>query len=407
MCSKVRTRPEPGEKVAAASRCPVCTADGISVFWEMRGLPVKCNVLCSTREEALAVPRGDIRLAVCHSCGFIYNTVFDASAMQYEAGYENALHFSSRFREYAENLAKRLVDKYDLRQKRILEIACGDGYFLRFLCELGNNRGIGFDPSYVEDPSKENTCSNVAIIPDYYGEQYAHRQADLVCCRHALEHVPDPVAFLRTIRRSIAKCRDTAVFFEVPNALFILRDLSVWDIIYEHCSYFSPPSLVQCFRAAGFHVVCVREEFEGQFLSVDATLADDACRQSAAETKGVAELVQITEKCARCFDQKLEHWRARLDAFRRAKRRVAVWGSGSKGVTFLNMMKGTVAADLVVDVNVRKEGRFVAGAGQEVVSPTFLLDYRPDIIIIMNPIYAQEIRDIVFSMNVPAEFLIA
>lgn len=395
------TRPKSREKVAATLRCPVCAADEVSVFWEMRDLPVKCNVLCSTREEALGVPRGDIRLAICHSCGFIYNTAFDPSGMQYDPGYENALHFSSRFREYAENLAKRLIDKYDLRQKDILEIACGDGYFLRLLCELGNNRGIGFDPSYVEDTSKGNTYSNVAIIPDYYGEQYADREADLICCRHALEHVPDPVRFLRTVRRAVGERRDTAVFFEVPNALFILRDLSVWDIIYEHCSYFSAAALAKCFSRSGFAVEVVTEEYDGQFLGIEAQPIKDGPGGLSAEVGNPAEVVREAAVFAGRFGEKSQIWADRMEALRRAAERVVVWGAGSKGVTFLNMMKGADLVEYVVDIHPRKQGRFVARTGQKIVSPEFLRGFRPHTVIVMNPIYLPEIREILSDCQIP------
>ncbi|UCC30670.1 MAG: methyltransferase domain-containing protein [Phycisphaerales bacterium] len=393
MCSKVGTRPKSYEKTAGGLCCPVCATDEVSVFWEMRDLPLKCNVLCSTREEALAVPRGDIRLAVCHSCGFIYNTLFNASTMQYDAGYENALHFSARFREYAESLARRLIDKYNLRQKDILEIACGDGYFLRLLCELGNNRGIGFDPSYVEDTSKGNTYSNVAIIPDYYGEQYADRKADLICCRHALEHVPDPVGFLRMVRRAMGECRDTAVFFEVPNALFILRDLSVWDIIYEHCSYFSAAALAKCFSRSGFAVEAVTEEYDGQFLSLEAQPVTDRPGGLSAELGNPAEVVREAALFAGRFGEKSQKWADRMEALRRAAERVVVWGAGSKGVTFLNMMKGADLVEYVVDINPRKQGMFAAGTGQRIVSPEFLRDHRPGTVVVTNAIYTDEIRN--------------
>lgn len=403
----METRPKSREQVVAALRCPVCAADEVSVFWEMDDLPVKCNVLCSTREEALAVPRGDIRLALCPSCGFIYNTAFDPNRMQYDPGYENALHFSHRFREHAENLAKRLIDKYDLREKDILEIACGDGHFLRLLCELGNNRGVGFDPSYVEDTSKGNTDSNVAIIPDYYGEQYADRAADLICCRHALEHVPDPVGFLRLVRRAIGERPNTAVFFEVPNALFILRDLSVWDIIYEHCSYFSTAALTKCFSRSGFVVEGVTEEYEGQFLCIEAKPIKDGPGGLSVEVGNPAEVVREAAVFAGRFSEKSQMWADRMEALRRAAERVIVWGAGSKGVTFLNVMKGADLVEYVVDINPRKQGMFVAGRGQWIVPPEFLEDYQPGTIIMMNPIYADEIRGRLGTMNLTPTFLVA
>ena len=59
---------------------------------------------------------------------------------------------------------------------------------------------------------------------------------------------------------------NTIVFFEMPNVMYTLKDLGIWDLIYEHCSYFSVPSLREVFRACGFTVKELHELYEGQFL---------------------------------------------------------------------------------------------------------------------------------------------
>ena len=48
-----------------------------------------------------------------------------------------------------------------------------------------------------------------------------------------------------------------------------------------------------------------------------------------------------------------------------------------------------------MDVNPHKRGTFMAGTGHEVVLPQFLKNYRPDVVIVMNPVYTKEIsRDL-------------
>jgi hypothetical protein len=41
------------------------------------------------------------------------------------------------------------------------------------------------------------------------------------------------------------------------------------------------------------------------------------------------------------------------------------------------------------------------------VAPQFLTDYRPEIVIVMNPVYVEEIRRIAGELGVEAEFLCA
>ena len=63
--------------------CPSCSAAGMSVFYELEGVPVHSVLLLSTREEALNYPKGDIALGFCPTCGFISNVAFDPSLQEY------------------------------------------------------------------------------------------------------------------------------------------------------------------------------------------------------------------------------------------------------------------------------------------------------------------------------------
>ena len=45
-----------------------------------------------------------------------------------------------------------------------------------------------------------------------------------------------------------------------------------------------------------------------------------------------------------------------------------------------------------VDVNPRRNGTYIAGTGQQIVTPDFLAGYRPDVVVVMSPVYRDEIR---------------
>ena len=74
--------------------------------------------------------------------------MFDSSLQEYCQNCEESQHVSPTFTKFARELAQRWIDRYDLHNKTILEIGCGKGEFLTLICELGNNRGIGIDPTY-------------------------------------------------------------------------------------------------------------------------------------------------------------------------------------------------------------------------------------------------------------------
>lgn len=392
--------------------CLVCGRGDLLHFLDLPGVPVYCNVLLTTATAARDVARGDLTLAICRNCGHVFNTAFNPGLMDYTDRYENSLHFSPLFQEYAETLARELVERNGLHGRRIVEIACGQGTFLRLLCKFGGNRGVGFDPSYRDgashgrvSPTRRDNPAEVEDIPvrfvkAYYGADNEAVAADFLCCRQALEHVPDPVGFLTTLREDLCSVTApdlsnhvTTLFFEVPNSLYSLRDGGIWDFIYEHVSYFCARSLKECFERAGFTVQRTWESFGGQFLCLEAKWPGTG--ETAGDFAGVPSPGQLAGYAAGLGEtvrSLVDVWRGRLDRLRRQGRRVAIWGAGSKGVTFLNMMDAEDAIGYVVDINPEKRGMFVAGTGHPVISPDRMVQDPPDLVICMNPRYRNEIR---------------
>jgi hypothetical protein len=79
-----------------------------------------------------------------------------------------------------------------------------------------------------------------------------------------------------------------------------------------------------------------------------------------------------------------------------------VWGAGSKGITFLNVLKSENVIEFVIDVNPHKHGLYVPGTGQQVVAPDMLTDIQPDVVIVMNPIYLDEINKMIAERQIGA-----
>ncbi|MDQ6981970.1 MAG: phosphotransferase, partial [Mariprofundus sp.] len=103
-------------------------------------------------------------------------------------------------------------------------------------------------------PCDEMTVDYLHFYNDYYSSSYKNIRADIVVCRHVLEHVPNPIEFLESLREIPSWNHDTVVYFEVPNGMYSFADLGIWDFIYEHISYFCGTSLRACFERAGLRV---------------------------------------------------------------------------------------------------------------------------------------------------------
>jgi len=385
--------------------CPSCGEAGMSVFYEVENAPVHSVLLLSTRDEAVGYPSGAISLALCPACGFISNVAFDTTLHEYSAKYEATQSCSPTFNVFHRNLAEHLIDRFDLHDKDIIEIGCGQGEFLTLLCELGGNRGVGFDPAYDGRRPDSEAKNRLTFVSDFYSEEHAHYHGDFVVCKMTLEHILDTSGFVSTVRRSVGDRFETVVFFQVPDVVRVLREQAFWDIYYEHCSYFSPGSLARLFRRCGFDVIDLWKDYDDQYLMVEAVpncgQRSQPLPQEEDPVKVAQDVAYFVEHCQRKFHA----WRREFRGIAQDGRRVVLWGGGSKAVAFLTTLTLAGEVEYVVDINPLKHGTFLAGTGQKIVSPDFLRQYRPDVVVVMNAIYCDEIQTDLNGMGLNPELV--
>ena len=377
--------------------CPSCGSAGMSIFYEVDDVPVNSVLLVMSREEALGFRTGDIRLAVCPACGFIANIAFDERLTRYTDRYEATQGYSPTFNKFHRALAQDLIDRYDLHGKDIIEIGCDKGDFLTMLCEMSDCRGVGFDPAYVPGRHPSPAADRLTFIADFYSEKYIDTRADFICCKMTLEHIPQTAEFVSTVRRSIGDRPDVVVFFQIPNARYVLCDVAFWDIYYEHCSYFTKGSLARLFRRCGFDVTDLWTAYDDQYLMIEARPAAGVpAAAPLPDEESPATTLQDVAYFVEHYEAGRRAWLDDLARYKAEGKKVVLWGGGSKGVAFLTTL-GQTLDDIAyaVDINPNKTGTFMAGTGQEIIAPAFLKTYRPDVVIIMNPVYRDEIsRDL-------------
>ncbi len=369
--------------------CPGCGSAESLEFYSQSGAPVHSVLLFATREAAVEYPRGEIRLAFCARCGFIWNRYHHPALQEYSERCEETQGFSVTYNEFARRLASDLVERHGLRGKHILEIGCGKGEFLNLLCKLGGNTGTGFDPAFREDRGRRTP--GVRFVKDFYSEKYSDEHADFMVCKMTLEHIGCSGRFISAVRRALGE-KPTRVFFQVPDVTRVLRELAFWDVYYEHCSYFSPGSLGRLFRASGFDVTGISRGYGGQYLLLDAVASAGRPSPPLPVEEEPEELRNAVTFFSENVIQKTALWRHKLREFRKSGYRTVLWGSGSKGVAFLTTLGITDEIKYVVDVNPYRCGTFMAGTGHEIVSPEFVCRYRPDAVVLMNPVYRREVE---------------
>lgn len=380
--------------------CPVCDSQQIDVFLRRSQVPVHQNLVVARQEDARTVTRGELDLVVCADCGFVFNRAFDLSRLAYGEDYDNTQSCSAYFDAYLDGLVQDMVERQGVKNCTIVEVGCGKGHFLRKLVDFpgSGNKGFGFDPSYVGPATDPD--GKLRFRRCYYDESCTDVAADVVVCRHVIEHVPEPLQLLRSVRAALERSPRARVFFETPCVDWILRNRVVWDFFYEHCSLFTADSLGLAFRRSGFSVERVEHIFGGQYLWLEARVARADTSPSAAT--GIVALALAYGSDEANLRQK---WLERLCVLA-GRGRVALWGAGAKGATFANLIDPDCALlDCVVDLNPNKQGRYIPGTGHPIVAPADLPQRGVRSAVLMNPNYREENLQLLANASIKLDLI--
>lgn len=367
-------------------KCLLCESSRVSGFLRRDGVPVHQNLLMRGQRAAVEITRGDLDLAFCEECGFVFNRAFDISRLDYSESYDNTQAYSPTFDGYLRDLVRYMVSEKGVRGRRIVEVGCGKGSFLRELVaaeEVGNS-GVGFDPSY-EGPTTD-LDGRLKFERRFYGPELAHIPADVVVCRHVIEHVPEPIELLQAIRQTLCGFSHAQVFFETPCVEWILRNRVIWDFFYEHCSYFTAASLATAFELSGFAVEDVRHVFGGQYLWLEAKVSNGELEAS----KEPGEIPVLAKRFSASESALKKDWRAKVRRMTDGGK-VALWGAGAKGVTLANLIDdGRELLDCIVDLNPQKQGYYLPGTGHPIIGYEDLAPRGVATAVLMNPNYRKE-----------------
>lgn len=360
--------------------CPLCSSNNIRLLYSEQNIPVFQNKVYQTVGEAKNVTCGDIALSFCEHCGFIWNAAFNPNLLEYDENYQNEQGLSQTFQQHL-NQVCNIISKEIPNGAHVVEIGCGKAKFLFMMEKLGYYIN-GYDPAYEGDDTR--------IIKEYYplqrdAERKNRENADVLILRHVLEHIQNPISFLR----NIASANDYSglLYIEVPDFNWIIEHNAFHDVFYEHCNYFTLSGLQALFP----DFVSSGLLFEGQYCYIIIKL--ESFHYNTQNISNITKTPEIK------FSEYINEW----SRIMRNKRDFLIWGAGAKGATFLRLIDpDRKFISGVIDINPKKQGCFISKTAHKIYSPDNLNQLSPSGIIIMNGNYLREIIDILKDkFNIP------
>lgn len=355
--------------------------------------------------ETLHVPEKyfPLRVLVCTQCWLAQTEDYTQAEELFDADYAYFSSTSTGWLAHAASYAEKMIDQLALKSSSlVIEVASNDGYLLKNFV-AADIPCLGIEPTASTAAAAEQL--GIPVMREFFGEQLGQRlaasgqQADLIAGNNVYAHVPDINDFTRGLKAAL-KSTGT-ITLEFPHLMQLLEHTQFDTIYHEHFSYLSLYTVSRIFEAAGLRVYDVEQlPTHGGSLRIYGCHTDDARQTSATVIAMLAEEERRglqTSATYQNFQKKADKVKDDLLAFlieqKRAGKKVAAYGAAAKGNTLLNY--GGVKPDLlsfVCDAAVAKQGKFMPGSHIPILSPTVLLEQRPDYLVILPWNIAPEVR---------------
>ena len=350
------------------SRCRLCHAGDVEIAFQLHGAPRWNHRLLKPAEVAIDHPI-DLSIERCCSCGFV--SLPASLADDYYDDYVNVPSLSPQARAFQYAQASDFVEHFGLAGCKVLEVGCGDGFFLDALRQAGAVCH-GIEPSGTQ---RAIACARGLDVESgvLSGRRVLQSAPfDAFVTRQVFEHVADMRDFLLTIRANLRAGAFGLV--EVPNLDKLADGRRFFDFIPEHINYFTPRTLGLALQLAGFEVLEVSAVDGGE--SLRALVRYQALPQYDALADRVESLrSDVAQYLARCRSQ---------------GRRVAIWGAGGKGLSMMAVIDlGDIS--LLVDSDPGKIGLITPVSHLPVCAPSELVARGIGAVIVMAPAYEREI----------------
>lgn len=359
------------EKATSTTECPACgTKFALTHSYEK-----KYRVDALERDVSC-------RYASCPCCGFLFvaNPLDSATLQKY---YECAL-----------TLRKDSVDSIELgvfheqylfmnlkprgQSSAVLEIGCDTAQFLDYVAKQGRVETYYLEYSKAACEIIEKKGIHKKVNPD------SKTLFDCIVARHVLEHISEPLLFLREWSSSLSESGH--FFIEVPDWTFL--DNKTDRLTFEHLNHFTLPSLSILLDRAGLAIKShAFTQTPGYHTSSGRVLRILANRNPALNAK--SRSAAIADYLSQADHQIYAAVRKLIAGH--AGKKIAFYAASWLSSDFLlnaGIDPKEIAA--VFDIDVRKQGKLFHGV--PVCSPKEFKKINPDLIII-NSSYFVEIEN--------------
>lgn len=402
-----------------------CIACGhaLSPLMTLDDMPASAQNIPAASELAEDHPLS-LTLCQCPSCGLVQ---FDTEPVDYyrdviRAGGGTRTMTRLRHEEYARLLTA--MQEQHIRGRRIVEVGCGRGEFLRMWQNLAENPegaaalardqardplsgqpnaaplhlvGIEHKPALVEEANAAADKKYRVYEGFATGDvRYPEGPFDAFVQFNFLEHQPDPCDMLRNIGRNLKP--QALGLITVPSFEYILRYNGYYELLRDHIANYTEFTLQKLLQDCGFELLSMdlvnRDTIEAIVRKADP--------DELSELHYSGRLIDVSA-LRDSYDRLSASVNAHIDHLSESHRTMAIWGASHQGFTLAATTKLGGRVEYIIDSAPFKQGRFSPASHIPIVAPDYAVAHPVDEILIVAPGYTDEIAGIIrerFDENV-------
>jgi SAM-dependent methyltransferase len=228
----------------------------------------------------------------------------DANVGFLQDGHSHVQNYGADFWRYLSGLAA------NYKPRNVLEVGCGGCILL----ERFRNEGctvLGVDPSPVA--SAAGARKNIEVIAEYFPPKSLPMTPDLIFQVDVLEHIEDPVGFLRMQAECLAE--NGLIVVNVPDSTLSISRGDISMALHQHVNMYERHSLENVFTAAGLEVVSLESSRYGSALYCAGRKRPAGATVSAkSNPERWREFVDIAKRNIATFERHITEARNRGDA---------------------------------------------------------------------------------------------
>jgi SAM-dependent methyltransferase len=211
--------------------------------------------------SARRIPDGvHYRIVKCNTCGLVRSDpVADSKSLEElytKSSFDYKYEVDNIRATYRRYLAKTV--RYHVQKGALLEIGCGNGFFLEEALAQGYGPVQGIETSHAAIENAPSHIRHSIVCDTMRPGIFLSEQFEIICMFQVIDHIPDPVILLDECLR-ILKPGGLILSLnhnvEALSSRVMKKNSPIMDI--EHTFLYSPSTIVHLLDARGFDIMHV------------------------------------------------------------------------------------------------------------------------------------------------------